>query len=239
MNDLSTGYSIHDECQNRTYERYSTTKIANNNRIKKNSANPRTHLTEPMKLFNDKPPSPLTPITTTTTTTGMDPSWRHIIPPLQQKVISEGHCTDDCTKKSFPPQGISIFAVIMQTHNIGKEVKLRQVCMQLCCSYFPTYIFYFRSCFGFSFYLFGFFVFVVVDFGAFNVFYELQFNRTLHFAFCFAHIFPPCCLTWMCDFDCVQKETPEVEEKRTRAAATTAERAHAIQLVLVLVGGNP
>lgn len=58
---------------------------------------------------------------------GMDPNWRHIIPPLQENVISEGHCTDDCTKKTFPPQGISIFAVIMQTHNIGKEVKLRQV----------------------------------------------------------------------------------------------------------------
>lgn len=57
----------------------------------------------------------------------MDPNWRHIIPPLQDKVISEGHCIDDCTKRSFPPQGISIFAVIMQTHNIGKEVKLRQV----------------------------------------------------------------------------------------------------------------
>lgn len=58
---------------------------------------------------------------------GMDPNWRHIIPPGHEKVISEGHCVDDCTRKSFPPQGISIFAVIMQTHNIGKEVKLRQV----------------------------------------------------------------------------------------------------------------
>lgn len=59
---------------------------------------------------------------------GMDPNWRHIIPPGHEKVISEGHCIDDCTRKSFPPQGISIFAVIMQTHNIGKEVKFRQVC---------------------------------------------------------------------------------------------------------------
>lgn len=65
----------------------------------------------------------------------MDPEWRHIIPPGHEKVISEGHCIDDCTKKSFPPQGISIFAVLMQTHNIGKEVKLRQV-------YFPHNIIY-------------------------------------------------------------------------------------------------
>lgn len=59
----------------------------------------------------------------------MEPDWRHIIPPGHEKVISEGHCIDDCTRKSFPPQGISIFAVIMQTHNIGKEVKFRQVCL--------------------------------------------------------------------------------------------------------------
>lgn len=67
----------------------------------------------------------------------MDPNWRHIIPPGHEKVISEGHCVDDCTRKSFPPQGLSIFAVIMQTHNsIGKEVKLRQVWKT--CQYLPV-----------------------------------------------------------------------------------------------------
>lgn len=61
---------------------------------------------------------------------GMEPNWRHIIPPGHENVISEGHCIDECTRSSFPPQGISIFAVIMQTQNIGKEVKLRQVCLR-------------------------------------------------------------------------------------------------------------
>lgn len=57
----------------------------------------------------------------------MDPNWRHIIPPGHTKVVSEGHCSEDCTRKAIPPAGISIFAVLMQTHNIGKEIKLRLV----------------------------------------------------------------------------------------------------------------
>ncbi|CAD7003231.1 unnamed protein product [Ceratitis capitata] len=58
---------------------------------------------------------------------GMDPNWRHIIPPGQKEVISEGQCIEDCTAYAFPSQGINIFAVMMRTHQIGKEVKLRQI----------------------------------------------------------------------------------------------------------------
>ncbi|XP_030078651.1 MOXD1 homolog 2 [Drosophila hydei] len=58
---------------------------------------------------------------------GMDPNWRHIIPPGQKRVISEGQCIEDCTGYAFPGQGINIFAVMMRTHQIGKEVKLRQI----------------------------------------------------------------------------------------------------------------
>ncbi|ALC44862.1 olf413 [Drosophila busckii] len=58
---------------------------------------------------------------------GMDPNWRHIIPPGQKRVISEGQCIEDCTGYAFPAQGINIFAVMMRTHQIGKEVKLRQI----------------------------------------------------------------------------------------------------------------
>lgn len=58
---------------------------------------------------------------------GMNPEWRHIIPPGHAKVISEGHCQGECTRQTFPAAGISIFAVLMQTQSIGKEVKLRQV----------------------------------------------------------------------------------------------------------------
>ncbi|XP_065360032.1 MOXD1 homolog 2-like [Calliphora vicina] len=58
---------------------------------------------------------------------GMDPNWRHIIPPGQERVISQGQCMEDCTGSAFPPQGIHIFAVMMRTHQIGKEAKLRQI----------------------------------------------------------------------------------------------------------------
>ncbi|XP_065360587.1 MOXD1 homolog 2 [Calliphora vicina] len=58
---------------------------------------------------------------------GMDPNWRHIIPPGQNQVISEGQCVEDCTAYAFPHDGIHIFAVMMSTHLIGKEVKLRQI----------------------------------------------------------------------------------------------------------------
>lgn len=58
---------------------------------------------------------------------GVEPNWRHIIPPEQEHVVSEGHCVEECTQRAFPPQGINIFAVMMRTHQIGRQVKLRQV----------------------------------------------------------------------------------------------------------------
>uniref|UniRef100_A0A1I8P9N5 DOMON domain-containing protein n=1 Tax=Stomoxys calcitrans TaxID=35570 RepID=A0A1I8P9N5_STOCA len=58
---------------------------------------------------------------------GMDPNWRHIIPPGQERVISQGHCMEDCTGSAFSQEGINIFAVMMRTHQIGREVKLRQI----------------------------------------------------------------------------------------------------------------
>lgn len=58
---------------------------------------------------------------------GMQPNWRHIIPPGQDSVVSEGHCVEECTKRAFPKQGIHIFAAMMRTHLIGKQVKLRHV----------------------------------------------------------------------------------------------------------------
>lgn len=65
----------------------------------------------------------------------MDPNWRHIIPPGQKEVISEGQCIEDCTAYAFPTQGINIFAVMMRTHQIGKKVKLRQVWMRIGINY--------------------------------------------------------------------------------------------------------
>ncbi|XP_055923857.1 MOXD1 homolog 2 [Eupeodes corollae] len=58
---------------------------------------------------------------------GMDPNWRHIIPPGQKHVVSDGQCIENCTSYAFPPQGINIFAVMMRTHQIGRQIKLRQI----------------------------------------------------------------------------------------------------------------
>lgn len=60
---------------------------------------------------------------------GMEPIWKHIIPPGQPRVVSEGHCVEECTNKAFPERGINIFAVMFKTHTIGRQVKLRHVSM--------------------------------------------------------------------------------------------------------------
>jgi len=51
---------------------------------------------------------------------GLDPNWRHIIPPGQREVVSEGHCISACTQQALPPRGIDIFGVALHTHLIGK-----------------------------------------------------------------------------------------------------------------------
>lgn len=57
----------------------------------------------------------------------MEPNWHHIIPPSQKRVVSQGHCIEQCTESLFPTEGINIFATMSRTHQIGVEVKLRQV----------------------------------------------------------------------------------------------------------------
>jgi hypothetical protein len=56
---------------------------------------------------------------------GLDPNWRHIIPPGQPEVLSEGHCISTCTQQAVPPKGIKVFAVALHTHLIGKTVQLQ------------------------------------------------------------------------------------------------------------------
>lgn len=58
---------------------------------------------------------------------GIDPNWRHIIPPGQPEVVSEGHCISQCTGQTVPNSGINMFAVIMHTHQLGRKVRLRQI----------------------------------------------------------------------------------------------------------------
>jgi len=58
---------------------------------------------------------------------GLDPNWRHIIPPGQPEVVSEGHCISACTQQALPSQGIKVFAAALHTHLIGYRVRLRQI----------------------------------------------------------------------------------------------------------------
>lgn len=58
---------------------------------------------------------------------GMDPNWRHIIPPGQQRVVSSGHCVSECTRQAFSHNGINMFAVVMKTHRIGRQVALKHI----------------------------------------------------------------------------------------------------------------
>ena len=51
---------------------------------------------------------------------GLDPNWRHIIPPGQPEVVSEGHCISACTQQALPSRGIKVFAAALHTHLIGK-----------------------------------------------------------------------------------------------------------------------
>lgn len=58
---------------------------------------------------------------------GLDPNWRHIIPPGRPEVVSEGHCIADCTRQALPAQGINVFATLLHTHLIGRKVRFRQI----------------------------------------------------------------------------------------------------------------
>ncbi|XP_068207395.1 MOXD1 homolog 2-like [Palaemon carinicauda] len=58
---------------------------------------------------------------------GLDPSWKHQIPPRQRTVLSEGHCVGECTEAALPPTGINVFAVILHTHLLGRKVRVRHI----------------------------------------------------------------------------------------------------------------
>lgn len=55
---------------------------------------------------------------------GIEPNFLHIIAPGFKRVISVGHCTSNCTQKALPPEGINIFGVNMQTHSLGRKMKI-------------------------------------------------------------------------------------------------------------------
>lgn len=58
---------------------------------------------------------------------GLEPNWRHIIPPGQPEVVSRGHCIGECTRDTVPKNGVTIFAVALHAHLIGTKMQLRHV----------------------------------------------------------------------------------------------------------------
>ncbi|CAL4125626.1 unnamed protein product [Meganyctiphanes norvegica] len=58
---------------------------------------------------------------------GMDPDWKHLIPPKQRTVVSEGHCVGECTQSVLPLSGIHVFGTILHTHLLGRKVGLRHL----------------------------------------------------------------------------------------------------------------
>ena len=53
---------------------------------------------------------------------GIDPNWKHIVPPGQRRVVSEAHCVADCTQQALPSRGINVFAVNQHTHLLGTSL---------------------------------------------------------------------------------------------------------------------
>lgn len=52
------------------------------------------------------------------------PNFLHIIAPGFKRVISVASCISDCTQKALAPEGINVFGVNMQTHSLGRKIKV-------------------------------------------------------------------------------------------------------------------
>lgn len=52
------------------------------------------------------------------------PNFLHIIAPGFKRVISVAHCTSDCTQKALAPEGINVFGISMETHSLGRKIKV-------------------------------------------------------------------------------------------------------------------
>lgn len=55
---------------------------------------------------------------------GIQPAWTHIIPPGFRKVTSIGYCSGKCNKEALPDTGINVIGLQMQTHEMGKSIKV-------------------------------------------------------------------------------------------------------------------
>lgn len=59
-----------------------------------------------------------------TLSVGIEANFLNIIAPGFKRVISVGHCTSNCTQKALPIEGINVFGVNMQTHSLGRKIKI-------------------------------------------------------------------------------------------------------------------
>ncbi|CAL4238491.1 unnamed protein product [Meganyctiphanes norvegica] len=59
--------------------------------------------------------------------TGIAPSWKHMVPPRQRVVLSQGHCVGECTKEALPPTGIHVFGALHSTHSLGRKIRVRHL----------------------------------------------------------------------------------------------------------------
>ena len=55
---------------------------------------------------------------------GIQAVWTHIIPPGFRKVTSIGYCTGKCNREAFSPEGINVVGIQMQTHEMGRSIKV-------------------------------------------------------------------------------------------------------------------
>lgn len=60
-------------------------------------------------------------------TTGIALSSLHFIPPFQREYKTAGYCNTDCTKATFPKEGIHVVSVMLHSHLAGRKLKLRHV----------------------------------------------------------------------------------------------------------------
>ncbi|XP_064213511.1 MOXD1 homolog 1 [Tribolium castaneum] len=60
-------------------------------------------------------------------TTGIALSSLHFIPPYQREYKTAGYCNTDCTKATFPKEGIHVVSVMLHSHLAGRKLKLRHI----------------------------------------------------------------------------------------------------------------
>ncbi|KAF4518098.1 hypothetical protein B566_EDAN007799, partial [Ephemera danica] len=59
--------------------------------------------------------------------TGIPVTQLHLIPPYQPGYTSAGFCSQQCTNKMFPEDGIKVVSVVLHSHLAGRKMRLRHI----------------------------------------------------------------------------------------------------------------